>query len=76
MRAPPDAVKITTGRRSSVARSNRRDTRSPTTVPIDPMRNDESITPSASLRPAMEPDPVRTASSSPVRSRSPSILSR
>ena len=69
MRAPPDAVKITTGRRSSVARSTKRVTFSPTAEPMDPMKNRDSITPMATRRPAMRPTPVRTPSSKPVFSR-------
>ena len=75
MRAPPDAVKITTGRRSSVARSTSRATFSPTTEPIDPMKNWESMMPTATRKPAMRPSPVRTPSSRPVFSRWAASLS-
>ena len=65
MRAPPDAVNTTTGRRSSVARS----TFSPTTEPIEPMKNCDSMMPMATRKPAIRPTPVRTPSSRPVFSR-------
>ena len=66
MRAPPEAVKMITGRCSAVARSNRRVTFSPTTLPMDPMKKVDSMMPMAHFKPAMEPWPVRTPSSSPV----------
>ena len=69
MRAPPEAVKITTGRRSSVARSTSRHSFSPTTEPMEPMKNCDSMMPTATRKPAMRPSPVRTASSSPVLAR-------
>ena len=54
MRAPPDAVNTTTGRRSSVARSTSRTTFSPTTEPIEPMKNcDHSTKLSASSKSSM-----------------------
>ena len=55
MRAPPEAVKMITGRCSTVARSNRRVTFSPTTLPMDPMKNVDSMMPMAHFKPAMEP---------------------
>ena len=76
MRAPPDAVNITTGRRSSVARSTSRATFSPTTEPIEPMKNCDSMMPTATRRPAMRPSPVRTPSSRPVFARCVSSLPR
>ena len=66
MRAPPDAVNTTTGRRSSVARSTSRATFSPTTEPIEPMKNCDSMMPMATRKPAIRPTPVRTPSSRPV----------
>ena len=76
MRAPPEAVKMITGRCSAVARSNRRVTFSPTTLPMDPMKKVDSMMPMAHFKPAMEPWPVRTPSSRPVFPRWASSLSR
>ena len=55
MRAPPEAVKMITGRCSAVARSNRRVTFSPTTLPMDPMKKVDSMMPMAHFKPAIEP---------------------
>ena len=55
MRAPPEAVKMITGRCSAVARSNRRVTFPPTTLPMDPMKKVDSMMPMAHFKPAMEP---------------------
>ena len=76
MRAPPEQVNSTSGRPSSVACSARRVMRSPTTEPIEPMKNVESITPIATRMPAMRPTPQRTPSRRPVFFRMPPILSR
>ncbi len=69
MRAPPEAQNTTTGRRSSMARSIRAATFSPTTCPMEPMKKPDSMTPMATGSPAMVARPVRTASSRPLFSR-------
>ena len=55
MRAPPEQVNSTSGRPSSVACSARRVMRSPTTLPMDPMKKVDSMMPMAHFKPAMEP---------------------
>ena len=52
---------------STVARSVSRARRSPTTLPMLPMMNDESVTPTATRRARIMPVPVRAASERPVR---------
>ena len=69
IRAPPEAVKSTTGKFSTVAYSNKRVIFSPTTVPIEAMIKFESIIPRATFCPLMLAVPVSTASSKPVFSR-------
>ena len=74
MRAPPEAVKMTAGRRSSVARSTVHVIFSPTTEPIDPIMNDGSMTASATGMPASSALPQRTASDLPLRVRARSSV--
>ena len=50
-----------------VARSMSRVRRSPTTLPMLPMMNDESVTPQATRRARIMPVPVSAASERPVR---------
>ena len=64
---PPEALIMISGRRSAVARSTSRVSRSPTTLPILPMMNDESVTPQATRLARIMPVPVRAASERPVR---------
>ena len=61
--------KITTGRRSLVARSIMRVSFSPTISPMLPIRNEAAITPIATGMPSSLAPPVMTASSIPVASR-------
>ena len=68
MRAP-EAVTITTARRSASASSIVRATFSPTTEPIEPAMKKKSITASAVGTVPMVARPVRTASLRPVASR-------
>jgi anaerobic selenocysteine-containing dehydrogenase len=68
MRAPPpEALMMISGSFSTVARSVSRARRSPTTLPMLPMMNDESVTPTATRRARIMPVPVRAASERPVR---------
>ena len=64
MRAPPDTVNPTTGRRLWVARSKQRQILSPTALPMEPIMNEESITNSAQRSPDIVASPVTTASRS------------
>ena len=75
MRAPPETVKPTTGSSSSHARSNVRQTFSPTTEPIDPIMKSAFMTNSAQARPPMVALPHTTASASPVFARAASSFS-
>ena len=63
------------GSLSAVARSVSRVSRSPTTLPMLPMMNDESVTPTATRRARIIPVPVRAASERPVRFCSATIRS-
>ena len=74
IRAPPDAVKIIKGKRSSVARSIVRVIFSPTTEPMEPIIKVDSIMQTAILRPFKSADPHRTASSKPLLVRFFSII--
>ena len=66
MRAPPEAATETSGSRRSSARSAARVNFSPTTDPIDPPRNEKSITASATGVPPIAAAPTTTASRRPV----------
>ena len=69
MRAPPpEPLMMISGSLSAVARSTSRVSRSPTTEPMLPMMNAESVTPNATRRARIMPVPVRAASRRPVRS--------
>ena len=52
----------TSGRDSAIARSTARQNFSPTTIPMDPPRNEKSITASITPRPRMKALPTRMAS--------------
>ena len=66
MRAPPEAVTISRGRRRSVASSAARATFSPTTDPIEPPMKKKSMTTRETSMPPMEAVPRTAASRSPV----------
>ena len=68
MRAPPpEPLMMISGSPSRVARSTSRVSRSPTTEPMLPMMNAESVTPKATRRARIMPVPVSAASRMPVR---------
>ena len=76
MRAPPpEALMMISGSLPAVARSTSRVSRSPTTLPMLPMMNDESVTPQATRRARIMPVPVSAASFRPVRFCSATIRS-
>ena len=66
MRAPPLVEMMITGNFSFVPTSIRRVSFSPTTDPIEPPRNEKSMTPNAILCDPILQRPVITASFSPV----------
>ncbi len=69
IRAPPDAVTMSSGSPRSRASSAVRVTSSPTAEPRLPPMNRKSMTASATWWPPMLPSPQTTASSSPVLRR-------
>src|SRR3989338_7780769 len=73
---PPDPEIITSGNFSALACSIKRVIFSPTTDPIEPIINRESVTPKATLIPPHNPSPTTAASSSPVFFCSCLIFSR
>ena len=72
IRAPPEAVTITSGSSASSAFSIARAIFSPITEPIEPPRNVKSITASTSRRPLMKARPLSTPSALPVLRRADS----
>ena len=66
IRAPPDAVKATTGSPFSVAVSKARVIFSPTTLPMDAIMKWESMIMRTVREPLMVHSPVMTASRMPV----------
>ena len=66
MRAPPDEATDISGIESSSARSTARANFSPTTEPIEPPTNSNSIVASAQRCPSISARPTTIASSSPV----------
>ena len=66
MRAPPEQANRITGRFFSAAISHSSAIFSPTTMPIEPPRNEKFITPSAHGMPLIWHTPVTIASDSPV----------
>ena len=75
MRAPPETVKPTTGRPSSVARSKARVIFSPTTEPIEPIMKSALMKNSTHAWPPTVPRPQMTASASWLVSRAASSFS-
>jgi hypothetical protein len=65
IRVPPEAGPASSGSPSSVARSMASTRRSAAATPIEPARNRNSPTTTATRRPAIVPSPVMTASSTP-----------
>ena len=84
MRVPPEAGRAIIGRRSAVARSTARASRSPAATPIDPPRKPNSHAATATRRPPSSPSPVITelhpvrssAGPRPDRQRSPDPAAR
>ena len=70
IRAPPLAENITSGSFFRAAYSAAWVIRSPTAVPILPMRNRLSITPKTALRPSILPSAVTAPSRRPVSTSS------
>ncbi len=68
IRAPPDALTISSGTRAARACSAARVTFSPTTAPIEPPMNPKSMTHTASWVPPIAPVPQTAASRMPVAS--------
>ena len=68
IRAPPEALTMTSGIRSSSAASAARATFSPTTAPIEPPMNPKSMTTIATGVPSIRPVPQTAASRRPVAS--------
>ena len=66
IRAPPDALTMTSGIRASSACSAARVTFSPTTAPMEPPMNPKSMTQIATGTPSMAPVPHTAASRMPV----------
>jgi hypothetical protein len=66
---PPEVGNASNGRPSAVARSTPATRRSAAATPIDPARNPNSLTISATRVPSIVPSPVMTASSHPVSAR-------
>ena len=75
MRAPPETVKPTTGRPSSVARSKVRQIFSPTTEPIEPIMNSAFMKKRAQSWPPTLPRPQTTPSFSWLFSRASASFS-
>lgn len=68
MRVPPDDGEAISGNPSAVARCTEAVIRSAAATPIEPARKSNSQATTATRRPETVPSPVRTDSSSPVRS--------
>jgi hypothetical protein len=68
MRAPPEAVTVTSGTPRSAALSQARASFSPTTLPIEPPMNEKSMTASSHAWPEIEAGPITIASPRPVES--------
>ena len=66
MRAPPELVTVTSGTVRSIAESQARENFSPTTLPIEPPRNEKSMTASSHGRLSTAAWPITIASPRPV----------
>ena len=76
IRVPPLAVVASTGRCSAVARRTADVIRPAAASPIEPARNRNSLTTTATGRPCTSPRPVSTDSSVPAFSRAASSSAR